>query len=266
MGGLVRSQHFLEVARADVCGKMSSLAVLLERFKDTNEKVLLFSWSTAMLDVLESYMFSKGYKCLRLDGSTPPKERQVRIRRFNSEREGVFVFLISTKAGGQGLNLYTASKVIIYDVNWNPALELQAQDRAYRIGQKNKVGVFRLISKGTIEEMCYMRQIYKLQISSAAMGDIAKGGRRQFNAVQASGSKGQEGELFGIHNLLKFSEESLLKVLRGKHSNNQAGGDKVGSTSVMTGEAPEQPRAKIGAGGGGLEVEEADEAQIISAV
>ncbi|CAN0317407.1 unnamed protein product, partial [Hapterophycus canaliculatus] len=81
------------------------------------------------------------------------------------------ILCVERAAGGQGLNLHTASRVVLYDVNWNPALELQAQDRAYRIGQKNKVAVYRLLSKGTIEEMCYMRQIYKLQITSAAMGD-----------------------------------------------------------------------------------------------
>ncbi|CAN0074008.1 unnamed protein product [Ectocarpus fasciculatus] len=213
MGGLERSQKFLDVSKVGVCGKMKSLETLLAKFHETRDKVLVFSWSTTMLDVLESFVGAKGYVYRRLDGTTSSKERQARINEFNSDRAGVFVFLISTRAGGQGLNLHTASRVVLYDVNWNPALGLQAQDRAYRIGQKRKVAVFRLISKGTIEEMCYMRQIYKLQITSAAMGDQARGGRRQFNA----GSKEQQGELFGIQNLLKFSDDSLLKTLRMKH-------------------------------------------------
>eukprot|EP00903_Cladosiphon_okamuranus_P010410 g9847.t1 len=275
MGGLERSQKFLDVANVGVCGKMKSLETLLSNFYQTGDKVLVFSWSTTMLDVLESFMGAKGYVYRRLDGSTSHKDRQSRIKEFNSECAGVFVFLVSTRAGGQGLNLHTASRVILYDVNWNPALELQAQDRAYRIGQKNKVSVFRLISKGTIEEMCYMRQIYKLQITSAAMGDQARGGRRQFNAVQ--GSKGQEGELFGILNLLKFSDGSLLKALRMKHEAALAAARAGGAAAAGGGGGAGGGKAGDGGGGGGSSgsgssslgvagVETADETELMIAM
>ncbi|CAB1103229.1 unnamed protein product [Ectocarpus sp. CCAP 1310/34] len=258
MGGLERSQKFLDVSKVGVCGKMKSLETLLAKFHETRDKVLVFSWSTAMLDVLESFVGAKGYVYRRLDGTTSGKERQARINEFNSDRAGVFVFLISTRAGGQGLNLHTASRVVLYDVNWNPALGLQAQDRAYRIGQKRKVAVFRLISKGTIEEMCYMRQIYKLQITSAAMGDQARGGRRQFNA----GSKEQQGELFGIQNLLKFSDDSLLKTLRMKHEAGLAAATAAGGGAAAA--------AAGGAGskgvGGITGVDAADEGDLVVAM
>ncbi|CAM9481984.1 unnamed protein product [Ectocarpus sp. 12 AP-2014] len=256
MGGLERSQKFLDLSKVGVCGKMKSVETLLAKFHETRDKVLVFSWSTAMLDVLESFVGAKGYVHRRLDGTTSSKERQARINEFNSDRAGVFVFLISTRAGGQGLNLHTASRVILYDVNWNPALGLQAQDRAYRIGQKRKVAVFRLISKGTIEEMCYMRQIYKLQITSAAMGDQARGGRRQFNA----GSKEQQGELFGIQNLLKFSDDSLLKTLRMKHEAGLASATATGGGAAAAGGAGSK-------GVGGIAgVDAADEEDLVVAM
>ncbi|CAM9574492.1 unnamed protein product [Scytosiphon promiscuus] len=265
MGGLERSQKFLDVAKVGVCGKMQSLEPLLSMFHKTRDKVLVFSWSTTMLDVLESFVGAKGYVYRRLDGNTSHKDRQARIKEFNSDRGGVFVFLISTRAGGQGLNLHTASRVVLYDVNWNPALELQAQDRAYRIGQKNKVAVYRLISKGTIEEMCYMRQIYKLQITSAAMGDQARGGRRQFNA----GSKEQQGELFGIQNLLKFSDESLLKTLRMKHEAGLAAAASGGGTGhVRFSTLASQGGDVVGSNNhlGVVGVDAADEADLMNAM
>ncbi|CAN0287057.1 unnamed protein product [Discosporangium mesarthrocarpum] len=164
---LVRSSNFLQWTRDDVCGKMKTLKGLLRAFRvcPSQPKVLLFSWSTAMLDILQVYMTAQGYSWLRLDGKTPMGDRQALLDRFNSgDAVNCFIFLISTRAGGLGLNLARASKVILYDVNWNPTNDTQAEDRAYRIGQARHLEVYRLVSTGTIEEIMYMRQLYKLQV------------------------------------------------------------------------------------------------------
>jgi len=107
-------------------------------------KVLVFSWSTQTLDVLGAFCQAHGWPYTRLDGSTPTKSRQQLVDTFNASASS-FVFLCSTKAGGVGINLQSASKVIIFDVNWNPSFDQQAQDRAYRIGQTKDVSVFRLV-------------------------------------------------------------------------------------------------------------------------
>lgn len=131
----------------------------------------------------------------------------------------MFVFLISTKAGGVGLNIVSANKVydlpfpprtprcpclissVLFDPNWNPAHDLQAQDRAFRIGQRRNVEVFRLISQGTIEEIVYARQIYKQQ--QANIGYDASSERRYFRGVQGS----EHGELFGLENIFSFEPD-----------------------------------------------------------
>lgn len=135
----------------------------------------------------------------------PNEDRQKTVDDFNSD-PNQFVFLISTKAGGVGLNITSANKVVIFDPNWNPSYDLQAQDRAYRIGQLRDVEVYRLISAGTVEEIVYARQIYKQQ--QANIGYTASTERRYFKGVQ--NNIGQKGELFGLHNLLTFHEDSVI--------------------------------------------------------
>lgn len=126
---------------------------------------------------------------------------------FNSN-PSAFVFLISTKAGGLGLNITSANKVVIVDPNWNPAYDLQAQDRAYRLGQTRDVEVFRLISAGTIEEIVYARQIYKQQ--QANIGYNASIERRYFKGVQDQ--KDLKGEIFGLANLFAPTNSEEIKL------------------------------------------------------
>jgi len=102
------------------------------------------------------------YNFVRLDGGTSQAQRQPLVDKFNQE-PNVFLFLISTTAGGLGLNLTAANKVVVFDPSWNPAHDLQAQDRAFRLGQKRHVAVYRLIALGTLEENVYERQVYKQQ-------------------------------------------------------------------------------------------------------
>ncbi|XP_040211409.1 DNA excision repair protein ERCC-6-like 2 isoform X1 [Rana temporaria] len=180
-------------------GKMKVLQQLLNHCRKNKDKVLLFSFSTKLLDVLERYCMASGLDYRRLDGNTKPEDRVNIVKEFNSEQD-VNICLVSTMAGGLGLNFVGANIVVIFDPTWNPANDLQAIDRAYRIGQCRDVKVFRLISLGTVEEMIYLRQVYKQQLHCAAVG--SENAKRYFKAVQ--GSREHKGELFGVHNLFKL--------------------------------------------------------------
>ncbi|XP_051138731.1 protein PHOTOPERIOD-INDEPENDENT EARLY FLOWERING 1 isoform X2 [Andrographis paniculata] len=133
------------------CGKLQELAVLLRRLKSEGHRALIFTQMTKMLDVLEAFINLYGYTYMRLDGSTPPEERQTLMQRFNTNPK-IFLFILSTRSGGVGINLVGADTVIFYDSDWNPAMDQQAQDRCHRIGQTREVHIYRLISESTIEE------------------------------------------------------------------------------------------------------------------
>ncbi|WVZ74132.1 hypothetical protein U9M48_022354 [Paspalum notatum var. saurae] len=133
------------------CGKLQELAILLRRLKSEGHRALIFTQMTKMLDVLEEFINLYGYTYLRLDGSTPPEERQTLMQRFNTNPK-FFLFILSTRSGGVGINLVGADTVIFYDSDWNPAMDQQAQDRCHRIGQTREVHIYRLISESTIEE------------------------------------------------------------------------------------------------------------------
>ena len=130
-------------------GKFEHLKEMLEEIISEGHRILLFSQFVQMLDIVKEWFDEKGIKYEYLTGST--KNREERVNRFNSD-ESIPVFLISLKAGGTGLNLTGADYVIHYDPWWNPAVEDQATDRAHRIGQTKKVFVYRLITKGSVEE------------------------------------------------------------------------------------------------------------------
>ena len=120
---------------------------------------------TTVLDILEDYCNMRGYKYCRIDGSTDIKSRESQIDVFNSTDEH-FLFLLSTRAGGLGINLTAADTVVIYDSDFNPQMDLQAMDRAHRIGQKRFVKVYRLITENTVEEKIIERQMIKLKWDS----------------------------------------------------------------------------------------------------
>ncbi|XP_050842902.1 DNA excision repair protein ERCC-6-like 2 isoform X1 [Serinus canaria] len=196
---LSKDAAFETISDPKYSGKMKVLQQLLNHFQKNKDKVLLFSFSTRLLDVLEQYCMASGLDYRRLDGNTKSEDRIRIVREFNSFQE-ISLCLVSTMAGGLGLNFVGANVVILFDPTWNPANDLQAIDRAYRIGQHRAVRVFRLISLGTVEEMMYLRQVYKQQLHCAVIG--TENARRYFEAVQ--GSKEHQGELFGIHNLFKL--------------------------------------------------------------
>ncbi|ROW12854.1 hypothetical protein VMCG_00001 [Cytospora schulzeri] len=152
-------------------GKMQVVKRLVHLWKRFGHKVLLFSQGVQMLDILEAFVKRQGgINYIRMDGKTPVKERQKLVDRFNNDPE-LHVFLLTTKVGGLGVNLTGASRVIIYDPDWNPSTDVQARERAWRLGQKKEVIIFRLMTAGTIEEKIYHRQIYKQFLSNKVLRD-----------------------------------------------------------------------------------------------
>ncbi|XP_044764896.1 chromatin-remodeling ATPase INO80 isoform X2 [Coccinella septempunctata] len=150
-------------------GKLSVLDSLLKKLKKEGHRVLIYSQMTKMIDLLEEYMWHRHHKYMRLDGSSKISERRDMVADFQA-RTDIFVFLLSTRAGGLGINLTAADTVIFYDSDWNPTVDQQAMDRAHRLGQTKQVTVYRLICKGTIEERILQRareksEIQKLVIS-----------------------------------------------------------------------------------------------------
>ncbi|UYI26594.1 SNF2-like protein [Encephalitozoon cuniculi] len=145
-------------------GKMIVLDKLLASLKAKGSRVLIFSQMSMMLDILEDYAMFREYEYCRIDGSTSYRDRTEAIDGFNAEGSEKFLFLLTTRAGGLGINLSTADTVILFDSDWNPQMDLQAQDRAHRIGQKKQVVVFRLISENTVEERIVYRSLQKLKL------------------------------------------------------------------------------------------------------
>ncbi|CAN1164462.1 ISWI chromatin-remodeling complex ATPase CHR17 [Linum perenne] len=147
-------------------GKMVLLDKLLPKLKDRGSRVLIFSQMTKMLDILEDYLMCCGYQYCRIDGNTGGEDHDASIEGFNKPGSEKFVFLLLTRAGGLGINLATADVVILYDSDWNPQVDLQAQDRAHRIGQKKQVQVFRLCTEYTIEEKVIERAYKQLALDA----------------------------------------------------------------------------------------------------
>jgi chromodomain-helicase-DNA-binding protein 1 len=145
-------------------GKMMLLDQLLTKLKKDNHRVLIFSQMVKMLDILGDYLQLRGYQFQRLDGTIAAGPRRMAIDHFNAEDSNDFCFLLSTRAGGLGINLMTADTVIIFDSDWNPQADLQAMARAHRIGQKKPVSIYRLVSKETVEEEVLERARNKLML------------------------------------------------------------------------------------------------------
>lgn len=151
-------------------GKFKELDVLLPAIKNKGDKVLIFSQFTMMLDILEVYLRLRGHNYCRLDGSTPVMERQEMINSYNSSKD-LFVFLLSTKAGGMGINLTAANHIILHDIDFNPYNDKQAEDRCHRMGQQKEVFVVRLISANSVEEGMLAVAQKKLELEKEVTGD-----------------------------------------------------------------------------------------------
>ncbi|KAF5370613.1 hypothetical protein D9758_001914 [Tetrapyrgos nigripes] len=153
-------------------GKMVLLDKLLARLRQDGHRVLIFSQMVRMLDILSDYMSLRGYAHQRLDGMVSSELRKKSIAHFNSPNSPDFAFLLSTRAGGLGINLETADTVIIFDSDWNPQNDLQAMARAHRIGQKSHVSVYRFVSKDTMEEDVLERAKRKMVLEYAIINQM----------------------------------------------------------------------------------------------
>uniref|UniRef100_A0A4W3K6Y3 Chromodomain helicase DNA binding protein 1-like n=1 Tax=Callorhinchus milii TaxID=7868 RepID=A0A4W3K6Y3_CALMI len=186
-------EHLMEAS-----GKLYLLDKLLGFLKSRNHRVLLFSQMTRMLDVLQDYMEYRGYSYERLDGSIRGEERFLAIKNFS--QQDVFVFLLSTRAGGVGMNLTAADTVIFVDSDFNPQNDLQAAARAHRIGQTKPVKIIRLIGRDTVEEIIYGRAKSKLKLTNT----VIEGGQAMFQLSDIL--------KFGLDKLLS-SEESTVEEI-----------------------------------------------------
>lgn len=152
-------------------GKMQVVKALLELWRDQGHKTLLFAQHRIMLDILEKFITSlSSFNIRRMDGNTPIPRRQGMVDEFNNN-PNAHVFLLTTNVGGLGINLTGANRVIIYDPDWNPATDIQARERAWRLGQKREVMIYRLMTAGTIEEKIYHRQLFKQFLTKKILHD-----------------------------------------------------------------------------------------------
>ncbi|XP_076865728.1 chromodomain-helicase-DNA-binding protein 4a [Brachyhypopomus gauderio] len=179
-------------------GKLLLLHKMLRRLKDGGHRVLIFSQMTKMLDLLEDFLENEGYKYERIDGGITGAMRQEAIDRFNAPGAVQFVFLLSTRAGGLGINLATADTVIIYDSDWNPHNDIQAFSRAHRIGQNKKVMIYRFVTKASVEERITQVAKKKMMLTHLVV-------RPGLGSKTGSMSK-QE-----LDDILKFGTEELFK-------------------------------------------------------
>ncbi|KAG1950416.1 DNA excision repair protein ERCC-6 [Pimephales promelas] len=164
---LTEEEHFGYWKRS---GKMIVVESLLRLWFKQGHRVLLFTQSRQMLEILEVFVRENGFSYLKMDGTTTIGSRQPLIAQFNQNKD-IFVFLLTTKVGGLGVNLTGANRVVIYDPDWNPSTDTQARERAWRIGQKQQVTVYRLLTAGTIEEKIYHRQIFKQFLTNRVLKD-----------------------------------------------------------------------------------------------
>lgn len=136
----------------------------------TNRRVLVFTQTQQMLDIIEKMVIARNYSYHRMDGGTPVPQRAPLIDDFNANPD-VFLFLLTTRVGGLGVNLTGADRVVVFDPDWNFSTDVQARERAWRIGQRREVTIYRFIVGGTIEEKIYHRQVYKHFLSDKVLRD-----------------------------------------------------------------------------------------------
>lgn len=168
-------------------GKLAKLDQLLGQLKEGGHRVLLYFQMTRMIDLMEEYLTYRNYKYCRLDGSTKLEDRRDTVADFQT-RDDIFIFLLSTRAGGLGINLTAADTVIFYDSDWNPTIDSQAMDRAHRLGQTKQVTVYRMITRGTIEERIRRRALQKEEVQRVVISGGA-GATVDFNTKRENRTK-----------------------------------------------------------------------------
>uniref|UniRef100_A0A671Y5S0 Chromodomain helicase DNA binding protein 4 n=1 Tax=Sparus aurata TaxID=8175 RepID=A0A671Y5S0_SPAAU len=189
-------------------GKLTLLQKMMRKLKEGGHRVLVFSQMTKMLDLLEDFLENEGYKYERIDGGVTGNLRQEAIDRFNAPGAPQFAFLLSTRAGGLGINLASADTVIIYDSDWNPHNDIQAFSRAHRIGQNRKVMIYRFVTKASVEERITQVAKKKMMLTHLVV-------RPGLGSKTGSMSK-QE-----LDDILKFGTEELFKDELGEGDNKE---------------------------------------------
>ena len=197
-------------------GKMVMLDKILSRMKKQGSRVLIFSQMSRVLDILEDYCVMREHQYCRIDGSTAHEDRIAAIDEYNRPGSEKFVFLLTTRAGGLGINLTSADVVVLFDSDWNPQADLQAMDRAHRIGQTKQVVVFRFVTENAIEEKVLERAAQKLRLDQL----VIQQGRSQQQATKGANSKDE---------LLTFIQHGAEKVFQSK-----GGTGVLGSKSELT--------------------------------
>ncbi|GMH36548.1 hypothetical protein BSKO_04416 [Bryopsis sp. KO-2023] len=193
-------------------GKMVLAEKLLTKLKETGHRVLIFSQMVRLLDILSGYLRLKGYQHQRLDGSTPSHQRHQAMEHFNAPNSEDFAFLLSTRAGGLGINLATADTVIIFDSDWNPQNDLQAMSRAHRIGQKDMVNIYRFVTKGTVEEDILERAKKKMVLDHLVIQKMDTSGRTVLESNVGNRSLKKMFAKDELASILRFGAEDLFKV------------------------------------------------------
>jgi SWI/SNF-related matrix-associated actin-dependent regulator of chromatin subfamily A member 5 len=188
----------------DNAAKMVMLDQLLKKMQEQGSRVLIFSQMSRVLDILEDYSVMRGFKYCRIDGSTAHEDRIAAIDEYNKEGSEKFLFLLTTRAGGLGINLTSADIVVLFDSDWNPQADLQAMDRAHRIGQTKQVHVFRFVTEDAIEEKVLERAAQKLRLDQL----VIQQGRAQQQAKQAA----SKDELLGM---IQHGAENIFEQKEG---------------------------------------------------
>lgn len=206
-------------------GKMVLMDRLIKKLVSGGSRILIFSQMARVLDILEDYCHMRGFPYCRIDGNTSGDDRDRQISEFNRPDSEKLVFLLSTRAGGLGINLATADIVILYDSDWNPQADLQAMDRAHRIGQKKPVFVFRLCHEHTIEEKIIERANLKLQLDFAIIQQGRLKGQSSAHTAGLESSALSKNELmtmiqYGANEILKttnmnITEEDIEAIISG---------------------------------------------------
>ncbi|KAF9190782.1 hypothetical protein BGZ50_009833 [Haplosporangium sp. Z 11] len=256
-------------------GKMVVVKALLQMWQKEKHRVLLFSQTRTMLDILEKFIKGQGYTYRRMDGTTPIQNRMGLVDEFNA-RDDIYIFLLTTKVGGLGVNLTGADRVIIFDPDWNPSTDVQARERAWRLGQTREVTIYRLMTSGTIEEKIYHRQIFKQFLTNKILKDPKQ--RRFFKShdmadlftLEDENAVGTEtGGIFaGSEVAIKTKDSNQGRSGRGKSRSSRRGGDSLedleGIDGVRKVEKFKSPRESSSLPGGVVKDEEDEEISFTS--
>jgi chromodomain-helicase-DNA-binding protein 7 len=230
---IVDEEYFRITIQAS--GKLVLLDKLLPKLKADGHRVLIFSQMKRVLDILEEYCRFRAHQYERLDGGVTGNDRQAAIDRFCRKGSSRFVFLLSTRAGGVGLNLAAADTVIIYDSDWNPQQDIQAQARCHRIGQKSNVMVYRLVTRNTYESQMFERASRKLGLNNAVLNDLERSDK------QLNNEEIDQMLRLGAYGLIQDDEESAKKFCEAD----------IDTILAQNTRVVGQPENKSGSGGGG---------------